>query len=197
MTRENRTKNSLKTIEILFAENKDLVESFVEDLNDEDLLQTVYLKLIELLFKYRNLPRYQMRAQIKRTLSTMKEHSAVIDIQQEKECFRTWQLACINANEEMKYKVALPTMVEEFLENTKLSEREKVVLTKRFGLQNQLATSRKELAKEYYVKEERMLAIESRALRKLKHEEGLSDFADYMDYPTKIRQKIKKYNNFV
>lgn len=191
MNNKKPTKKLRGLIELLVEENKDLAESF----QDEDLKQDAYVKMIEILSKHSNLPHSQVREKIEKELLSVKEQKNLeSDIQREKEAFCAWKLNCINANEEMKYKVALPNLIEDFIKNSNLPEREKVVIIERYGLMDQLMTSRKEIAERYFVETARVLAIESRAIRKLRYEHGLTDFIEYMDEPTKIKQKMKKYN---
>ena len=63
-----------------------------------------------------------------------------------------------------------------------LTEREKKVLTLRFGLEDGRARTLEEVGKEFNVTRERIRQIEAKALRKLRHPSRSRKLKDYLDY---------------
>ena len=62
-----------------------------------------------------------------------------------------------------------------------LTEREKKVLTLRFGLEDGRARTLEEVGKEFNVTRERIRQIEAKALRKLRHPSRIRKLKDYLD----------------
>lgn len=78
------------------------------------------------------------------------------------------------------------TLLKEQLDTvlTTLTDREKKVLTLRFGLEDGRARTLEEVGKEFDVTRERIRQIEAKALRKLRHPSRSKKLKDYLEWPS-------------
>ena len=82
--------------------------------------------------------------------------------------------------------------VDDFLENSKLTNRELDVLRLRCGFINNRPYTLEEVGKKYGITRERVRQIENRALNKLRSSKNVFNFIDYMDNPKEAFNNIKK-----
>jgi RNA polymerase primary sigma factor len=64
---------------------------------------------------------------------------------------------------------------------SELSERERRVITLRFGLENERPMTLEEVGSEFHVTRERIRQIEAKALRKLRHPSRSRKLKDYLE----------------
>ena len=79
------------------------------------------------------------------------------------------------------------------LEDAQLTEREKIVLTLRYGLNNNKPVTLEEIGKKYHVSRERVRQIEARAFQKIRTSKKIETLIDYTQSPDKAIKNIKDY----
>ncbi len=84
-------------------------------------------------------------------------------------------------------------LMNEFISNTDLDDREKYVLTKRYGLNNAKEMKLEEIAKEFGCTREWVRQIEKRSLKKLSHSKYGALVANYLNNPKLASSIVKKY----
>ena len=80
--------------------------------------------------------------------------------------------------------------VNNLLTKTGLNEREKLVLTHRYGLNGVPIMTLEEIGQQLNITRERVRQIESRAIKRLRNSRYIKDFAVYMDHPTEAKKTI-------
>lgn len=162
---------------------------------NQDELQDCYLVLVESLIRYQNKERYLMRAYTKRNLfqkleEIKEQQDNKLEVQKdEKSNYQLWFDNCQYSNKKKEQQRELQKLVYLFLEHSNLSEREKLVLIDRYGLQGKNPQSRKKIAEKYFVDDARTIQIEQRTLRKLKLHKEIFGFTNFLDYPQKVKKK--------
>ncbi len=81
--------------------------------------------------------------------------------------------------EELAIKAALKKAVAEVLQ--KLSERERDIICKRFGITTDSPMTLEEVGKEYGITRERVRQLEARAIKTIRHPKNASKLKDFMD----------------
>lgn len=83
----------------------------------------------------------------------------------------------------MPADAAAYTLLQEQLDEVMqtLTDREKKVLSLRFGLEDGRSRTLEEVGKEFHVTRERIRQIEAKALRKLRHPSRSRKLKDYLD----------------
>lgn len=85
--------------------------------------------------------------------------------------------------------------VRNFLDQSNLKEKERLVLTYRFGLCDGKKMTLEEIGKILGVTRERVRYIEGKALYKLGREKGIESLSVYMDHPDQATSQVQGYRN--
>lgn len=80
--------------------------------------------------------------------------------------------------------------VNNLLTKSGLNEREKLVLTYRYGLNGVSVMTLEEIGQQLNITRERVRQIEARAIKRLRNSRYIKDFAVYMDHPTEAKKTI-------
>ena len=94
--------------------------------------------------------------------------------------------------EEVYIKKELSILIKNLLDNCDLTENEKIVLIKRYGLDGDGQKTLQEVGDCLKISRERVRQIEFRALRKIKISEAKKTILDYTDNPEEQKKYIKR-----
>ena len=93
--------------------------------------------------------------------------------------------------EETVRKKSLPNAIRQFLKDSNLSDREIIVIVKRFNLDGTFNTL-EEIGKEFGVTRERVRQIEAKALNKLRRRSNVVKILEFSENPERIEKLIRQ-----
>ena len=93
--------------------------------------------------------------------------------------------------EENVRKKTLPSAIKQFLKDSNLTDREVIVIVKRFNLDGTFNTL-EEIGREFGVTRERVRQIESKALNKLRRRSNIVKILEYSENPERVEKLIRQ-----
>ena len=99
---------------------------------------------------------------------------------------------CGESIEEIYCREEFSKLILDFLENSKMSDRSKLILKYRMGFFDEKPYTLKEISSLFGISSERVRQIEVEALKMLRLQAGVMNFIDYLDSPSKGRKYILK-----
>ena len=97
--------------------------------------------------------------------------------------------------DELALKNELPAAIQKLFDDCSLSDREKYILVKRFGLLGNDVCTLEEVGKSLNITRERARQIEARCLKKIRNSTYIKDFLVYMDNADKSKNKLNFYRS--
>lgn len=139
-----------------------------------DELQDCYLVFVESLIRHQNKERFLMRSytreKIVRKLENIyKQHeNESMNYRMEKVNYQLWLNDCQDANWKTEQQTELQRLVEIFIENSNLTERQQEIIIRLFGLRDVEPQSREELMLAFNTTKQTIDYEKHRALQKMK-----------------------------